>query len=242
MLPIPPPVTIPIWPEGPPKGWRTAGEETRTREDGGSLHIANISNPRLELFAPRQGGDPVIVVPGGGYWIVAGEHEGTKIGEWLAAHGKTAYVLIYRLPRPGLDAPRWRVPLEDMTQALKLVRARHAGRSVTALGFSAGGHLIAASAHEAKGPDRIALIYPAYLTDAEGVAPEVLPVRPVPVFAAVTRDDAHRAADLARYAAACLGPSELHLESDGGHGYAFCPNGKPAPWLGALERWLQERS
>ncbi len=243
MLPMPPTTTVELWPAGPPNGWRIEGAETRTRDEGGVLHIANVSRPRLEIFPPVRGmGDPVIVAPGGGYWIVAGEHEGTAIGEWLAARGRPAYVLVYRLPRPDLDAPRWAVPLEDMRQALKLVRARHPGRPVTALGFSAGGHLAAAAAHRPDGPDRLVLVYPAYLgAEGGGVAPEVLPTRAVPTFAAVALDDHRRPAELAAWAAASKAAVELHLEGDGGHGYGFRPHGKPAPWLGALERWLAAR-
>ena len=39
----------------------------------------------------------MIVCPGGGWRILAWEHEGIDVANWLAAHGYTAFVLKYRV-------------------------------------------------------------------------------------------------------------------------------------------------
>jgi acetyl esterase/lipase len=84
----------------------------------------------------------VVVCPGGGYEVLASDHEGRMVAEWLNSLGVSAFVLQYRL------GPRYRhpVPLQDVQRALRTVRAR-AGewgvdpRRIGVLGFSAGGHL-----------------------------------------------------------------------------------------------------
>ena len=53
-----------------------------------------FSNP-----ASKSNGTTVIVCPGGGYNILAYEHEGTQVCEWLNDLGVTAVLLKYRVPR-----------------------------------------------------------------------------------------------------------------------------------------------
>lgn len=43
----------------------------------------------------------VIVCPGGGWRILAWEHEGTEVVRWLTAHGYTAFLLKYRVSASG---------------------------------------------------------------------------------------------------------------------------------------------
>ena len=74
--------------------------------------------------------------------MLAMEHEGKQIGEWLNSLGVTAFVLKYRL------GPRYHHPamLQDAGRAIRTVRA-NADRwgldphRIAILGFSAGGHL-----------------------------------------------------------------------------------------------------
>jgi acetyl esterase/lipase len=139
----------------------------------------------------------VIVCPGGGYHILAWDLEGTEVAEWLNGLGVHAFVLKYRLPRPG-DKERHAAALEDAQRALSLVRAGAAERGIAPdrigiMGFSAGGHLAALAAD--RGSERVykpadavdavpcradfaALIYPAYLVpdqNAPGTAGAVEP-------------------------------------------------------------------
>lgn len=86
----------------------------------------------------------VIICPGGNYEFLS-PLEGKPVVQWLAEHGIGAVVLRHRLlPRYGLDDS-----LDDLEAAVDQVRQMRAG-PVAALGFSAGGHLIASLALRAK--------------------------------------------------------------------------------------------
>ena len=84
----------------------------------------------------------MIVFPGGGYGMLASNHEGRQVANWFNALGVTAFVLKYRL------GPRYHHPIElgDAQRAIRIVRSRAADFEVSPdrigiLGFSAGGHL-----------------------------------------------------------------------------------------------------
>src|SRR5258706_6701401 len=82
----------------------------------GALGDKPEDTPLVQVFIPPQPSTASIVVcPGGGYGGLA-NHEGPKVGEWLASQGVTAFVLRYRLgpkyhhPVGFGDAQRW-IPL-----------------------------------------------------------------------------------------------------------------------------------
>jgi acetyl esterase/lipase len=66
--------------------------------------VRNVVEPSLTAFLPAPGagnGAAVIVCPGGGWRLLAWEHEGTEVARWLAVRGYAAFVLQYRLlPTP----------------------------------------------------------------------------------------------------------------------------------------------
>jgi dienelactone hydrolase len=127
---------IHLWPEGPPDPLPNVGPEQTYRWPAAgrddTLMLRNVSDPTLTVFAPEPGkanGVGVIVCPGGGWRILAWEHEGVDLGHWLAERGYTAFLLKYRVsatpddpavfealipasnqelnaPRPALQAPR----------------------------------------------------------------------------------------------------------------------------------------
>src|SRR5262249_31256540 len=134
-LPAAEPKTFPLWPEGAPGA---LGKET-----GDEFHAGDI--PTITVYAPEpaNAASPAVVIcPGGGYGMLATEHEGTDVAKWLNTLGITGVVLKYRL------GPRYHHPamLNDAQRAIRMVRARakewgiDPGR-VAVLGFSAGGHL-----------------------------------------------------------------------------------------------------
>ncbi len=62
--------------------------------------LRNVSAPSITVVRPAAGkanGVGVIVAPGGGWRILAWEHEGTFLAQRLAGLGYTAFVLKYRL-------------------------------------------------------------------------------------------------------------------------------------------------
>ncbi len=93
-----------LWPAGPPRTILDVGPETMFRGpvDGspGADMLRNISTPSLTVFRPdaaKANGIGVIVAPGGGWRILAWEHEGIDLANWLAARGYTAFLLKYRV-------------------------------------------------------------------------------------------------------------------------------------------------
>jgi acetyl esterase/lipase len=136
-------------------------------------------------------GAAVIVFPGGGYQILAIDLEGTEVCDWLTQKGITCVLLKYRVtnvgpyPKSG-PYPESPMALEDAQRALRLVRFHAAEwhidpHKIGVLGFSAGGHLVAAmSVHFDKRlyapidaadqlscrPDFAVAIYPGHLSRA----------------------------------------------------------------------------
>jgi acetyl esterase/lipase len=105
--------------------------------------------PTLTVFLPQKGqntGSAVIVAPGGSYLRLASNLEGRQVADWFTARGMTAFVLKYRLGAKYL----YPIPLEDAQRAVRLVRSLAAADGfspdrVGMIGFSAGGHLTAAT-------------------------------------------------------------------------------------------------
>lgn len=127
--------------------------DVSTANDGIS-RLRHITKPSLTVYKPSKNntGSSVIICPGGGYQILAWNHEGTDLGEWFAKRGVTAFVLKYRLPQDELFEEAGIRPLEDAQQAIRLVRRNAAKYKLKAdkigiMGFSAGGHLAACASN-----------------------------------------------------------------------------------------------
>jgi acetyl esterase/lipase len=116
----------------------------------GALGTEAVDKPKITVYlapADRATGSAVVVCPGGGYRVVAADHEGKQIALWLNSIGVSAFVLQYRLG----ERYRHPVPLEDAQRAIRLVRSRSKEwrvdpRRIGILGFSAGGHLASTAA------------------------------------------------------------------------------------------------
>jgi acetyl esterase/lipase len=150
LAPADPIETIELWPAGPPgMPAKPPVEEIVERSRDALMHnrtITGIVRPRLTVFRPeRANGSALLVIPGGGYRLIAFDHEGYAVARRLAAAGWTVFVLLYRLPGDGWAAGP-DVALSDAQRAMRLIRSRAAQygirpERVGALGFSAGGHL-----------------------------------------------------------------------------------------------------
>jgi acetyl esterase/lipase len=144
--------TIDLWPNGAPgmpaEALTEIVQERSTDRLITDRAVWGISVPRMTVFRPdRPNGAAVLIMPGGGYrWVVV-DKEGYEMGRWLAARGFTAFVLFYRLPGEGwIAGPD--VALTDAQRAMRLIRQQARDfaidpERVSAMGFSAGGHLCA---------------------------------------------------------------------------------------------------
>lgn len=108
---------------------------------------SKFDKPQLTLYKAKQPtGAAVVICPGGGYGVLATDHEGKQPAELLAKNGVHAFVLQYRIVQPERPGPLGKAPLLDAQRAIRLVRskAKDLGidpKRVGLMGFSAGGHL-----------------------------------------------------------------------------------------------------
>jgi acetyl esterase/lipase len=144
--------TIYLYPNGVPgsKGIQIQEESITT---DGITRVKDITNPVLYMYQPKNktSDAAVIICPGGGYSILAIDHEGYEIAEWFNARGITAFVLKYRLPQTNLFENAELRPLQDAQQAIRIVRKnaaiyRISPDKIGLMGFSAGGHLASTAA------------------------------------------------------------------------------------------------
>ncbi|WP_235513199.1 MULTISPECIES: alpha/beta hydrolase [unclassified Sphingomonas] len=124
---------------------------------GRKWHWASyVTRPTMTVFRPkgRNSGAAVLVLPGGGFQVVATDLEGTEICDWVVAQGMTCAMLKYRVPQiwPQVDGRQQRpsvlLALEDAQRAMGLLRANAATYGIDphklgVIGFSAGAYLAA---------------------------------------------------------------------------------------------------
>jgi acetyl esterase/lipase len=204
-------VQVPIWPGTAPDLKPVPGPETVTKNTkdliGGLpvTAVTNVTRPTMTVYAPtgKNTGAAVVVIPGGGFQILAIDLEGSEACDWLTSRGITCVLLKYRVPgvpyvwqcncRPHdfeLSVPS----LQDLQRTMRLVRF-HAAQwhvdphKIGVLGFSAGGFLAAeistnfdrhlyapvdAADKESARPDFAMPIYPGHLaTDDDKLNPDV---------------------------------------------------------------------
>lgn len=272
------PQVIELWPKGAPGEAVALGEERDLTKPTDQLiagksviRLGNVSKPTITVYRPpaeKDTGAAVLVCPGGGYSILAMDLEGTEVCEWLNSIGVTGVLLKYRVPkREGME--RFAAPLQDAQRAMGLLRERAAdwkidSKRIGVMGFSAGGHLAAATSCNSERrtypavdaadtlscrPDFSVLIYPAYLTvktNGEAVAAE-LPItkQTPPAFIAMAADDPVRVENALFFAAALKNasvPVELHIYPTGGHGYGLRRTAEPVTtWPDRLSDWMRAR-
>ena len=273
---------IALWPEGLAIARPvTSGEETATVGTGliggrSVTAIANVTRPTMTIYPARGAntGAAVLVFPGGGYRILAIDLEGSEVCDWLTARGITCVLLKYRVPGSG---PWWdpdcrcrRIPavpmaLQDAQRAMGLLRRRAAALGIDphrigVLGFSAGGHLVAAiSTHlgrayapvdeadrESSRPDFAIALYPGHLWTETGLglAADIKPVRETPPTLLIQAED--DPVDDVRHSIAYYlalreahAPVEMHLYAAGGHAFGLRRTARPITgWPALAEQWL----
>lgn len=266
------PPTYDLWPGAVPGEKGDVPVEKPTPATGPAKSITNVSKPTLTVYKPakdKDTGAAVVIAPGGGYNVLAWEHEGTMVGEWLQSVGVTGVLVKYRVPRRA-DQPKDAPPLgalQDAQRAISTTRAKAKEwgidpNRIGMLGFSAGGHLTAWAATNPDKrsydaiddtdkascrPDFAVLIYPGGLVDRvkkDQLAPEIRVSKDTPpCFFALAYDD-NGPLDATLKMMAALKQSgvkaELHVYSAGGHGFGMRAAEKPhATWPKRCEEWMR---
>jgi len=246
---------VPIWPGVVPNSRPISGAEyAKVVGDSppSAVVVGNVSRPTMAVYSPngKNTGAAVVVFPGGGYWVLYIDLEGIEVCDWLTSRGITCVLLKYRVPGEHLSPrsgayPKSPTALEDAQRRVGLVRFHAAEwavdpHKVGVLGFSAGGHLVAAvSTHfkkhlypsvdaadkESCRPDFAVALYPGHMLENTSRDFELNPYIPVtqqtpPTFLLQAEDDPIDPVknSLVYYAALKKAgvPVEMHLYPRGG--------------------------
>ena len=235
--------------------------------------ITGVTKPSISVYRPpadKQTGTAMLICPGGGYWDLYWQLEGEEVAAWLNSIGITGVILKYRVPRRPDDVKGEpaRRPLQDAQRAVSLVRSRAAEwgidpRRIGMIGFSAGGHLAAATATRFEKrtyepvddvdkiscrPDFAIPVYSGYLKakDKVELAPGLNIPQGTPPFFLV-----HGGADIisepensvAFYLALKQKgiPAELHIYAGAAHDFAVRKSDHPcSTWTDSCAQWLRQ--
>jgi acetyl esterase/lipase len=274
---------VSIWLGAAPDAQPAAGPEVTTTDDSliagkRVLTVSNVSRPTMTVYSPAANntGAAVVVFPGGGYQNLAIDLEGTEVCDWLTSRGITCVLLKYRVPDSGPHwneqckcqvYPKFPLALEDAQRTLGLVRFHAAEwhidpHKIGVLGFSAGGHLVAAMStrfekrlyrsvdaadKESCRPDFAVALYPGHLWIDRGkfeLNPEIqVTSKTPPTFLIQAEDDPVDSVknSLVYYIALKkAGASvEMHLYAHGGHAFGLRRTNLPiTEWPELVEAWL----
>lgn len=275
---------IPLWPGKVPNARPLKGPENELTQQTNSVagkpwfKVANVVHPTLTVYSPKSNntGAAIVVFPGGGYQVLAIDLEGTEICDWLTAKEITCVLLKYRVPDDGRynersgPYPKSSEALQDAQRAIGLVRRGATNwkinpNKIGVIGFSAGGHLVAAiSTHfkkrlypkvdsaddESCRPDFAMAIYPGHLSanykkDLSRLNPDIFVTNETPpTFLLHAQDDSVDPVEysLLYYAALRKAkvPVEMHLFAQGGHAFGLRRTEKPITnWADLAETWLK---
>ncbi|MGA2499847.1 MAG: alpha/beta hydrolase [Tepidisphaeraceae bacterium] len=278
------PLVLDIWPGKPPGDVGIAGEEKfielkvdgKTYEVGGkpTKWLTNVTRPTLTVYRPdkdKNTGVAMLICPGGGYHNLGWDVEGEEVAAWLNSIGVTGIIVKYRCPRRAGDIKGEPPigPLKDAQRAVSLVRGK-AGEwavdpgKIGMIGFSAGGHLVGATATNfdkrtyepideidkvSCRPDFGVMLYSGYfkVKDKDELSPTVGRAAGIPpLFMVHATDD--RISDVENtvimYTAMKRAgvAAELHVYATGGHGFAVRKVDHPcAGWTSCCVDWLRSR-
>jgi acetyl esterase/lipase len=135
-----------LWP-GEAPGAKPLPAGTETTAEGGRL--GDIEIPQYQVYLPdkdKATGAAAVIFPGGGYTILAANHEGHDYAKWLNERGIAGVVVKYRVSKMAKSGYQFPVPFLDARRAIRTVRSKAAEwaidpKKVGVMGSSAGGHL-----------------------------------------------------------------------------------------------------
>lgn len=137
---------LPLWPGEAPGGTKPVPISEIARDRG---CLTDITVPQYDVRLPeasKRSGAAVIILPGGGYSVLAMDHEGRQYADWLVERGIAAVIVKYRVSGKDEAGYQFPVPLMDARRAIRLTRSKAKEweidpANVGVMGSSAGGHL-----------------------------------------------------------------------------------------------------
>jgi acetyl esterase/lipase len=259
--------TLNVWPGTPPGDKPDMKDDIQWK--AGNLLTGTVATPTLAIYRPakdKANGAAILICPGGGFYQLSMADEGASVATWLNSIGVTAFVLKYRIPnREGM--PRNLAALQDAQRSMSIIRSKAAewgldAKRIGILGFSAGGQVAAdiETTYDTRGytpiddvdkaeirPDFAVLIYPGGIikrgSDVPATSDDVKVTKAAPpTFLSISNDDTN-GSENAVYMYLALKKAgvsaELHVFSEGGHGYGIRPsNGPHATWPARLQDWM----
>lgn len=250
---------IPLWENGAP-GFENRKDEPEQAQD---WWVRNIHNPSITVYFPEKpNGIAVLICPGGGHENLVFNSEGRDAAEFLNSIGVTAFVLKYRLARTKDSPYKLETHVkQDAERAIRVIRSKAAeykidANRIGAMGFSAGGEVVALIAYNSKNsvknasdaidkldaqPNFQILVYPGPL-----FIPKEIKSDAPPAFLIAANDDS-----------CCSGPIvellngyrkanvsvEMHLYSKGGHAFNMGKRAKTnslKTWSQRLADWFED--
>ncbi|MFL5607001.1 MAG: alpha/beta hydrolase [Gemmatimonadaceae bacterium] len=234
------------------------------------VYVDRVSQPTMTVYSPAgmNTGAAVVVFPGGGYNVLAIDLEGTEACDWLTARGITCVLSKYRVPCAVTGPYRdCLTALQDAQRTVGLVRHQAARwridpHKIGILGFSAGGHMVAAmSTHFERRvykavdaadttscrPDFAIALYPGHIvTRSRGLTPnpdfQITRRAPPTLLIQAENDPVDPVENSIIYHAALrkVGvPVEMHLYTKGGHAFGLRRTSEPiTAWPQLAEQWL----
>lgn len=219
--------------------------------------------------AAAANGTAVVICPGGGFHALSIDSEGIDVAKWLNARGIAAFVLKYRLVKSETTDPVKEmsakmasgkkfdndnarlIPLAiaDGLEAIRYLRKNASEFSINPerigiIGFSAGGTIAAGVTFQGIGASRPDFVAPVYAYIPPSMAEEKLPEDAPPMFIAAASDDqlglAPQSVLLYEKWLAGKRSVEMHLYSQGGHGFGMRTQDVPSDsWIDRYYEWME---
>lgn len=243
----------------------------------GDGNLGNINDPYIDIYLPKKGnGQMLVCCPGGGYKYCSSYNEGTRVAAWCLKHGIACCVVLYRMPNHHCKVPL--TDVQNAFRYCRAHQQEWGVKQLGVIGFSAGGHLAASAStlwvDAATRPDFSVLIYPVItmeqdvthrgtrsnLTDNKvdllsyySLENQVNASTPETLLVLCQDDKVVPAENSMRYYSkmlSCKVPGELHILTDGGHGWGFTTPeygkdklspGQREDFFRILSRWLEDR-
>ena len=102
----------------------------------------------IRLAEKSESGAAVMICPGGGYTMLAMDHEGEQVAKWFNERGVHAFILKYSLGKFDGSGAKHPDMINDAKRAFRIIRSGALKWNIDpdkigVMGFSAGGHLAA---------------------------------------------------------------------------------------------------